>query len=79
MIFTIVSKKASMYGTGKQLSKDRFEIMKGLNVFFYDTHSVKREFEKYGLVEFSEIDEPIKHMENEPPIKCILVKCKRTE
>lgn len=79
MIFTVVSKKASMYGNGKQLSKDRFEIMKGLSVFFYDTDSVKREFEKYGLVEFSEIDEPIKHMDNEPSLKCILVKCKRTE
>ena len=79
MIFTVVSKKASMFGNGRQLSKDRFEIMKGLKVFFYDTDSVKREFEKYGLVEISEIDEPIKHMENEPPLKCILIKCKRAE
>ena len=79
MVFTVVSKKASMYGSGKQLSKDRFEIIKGLGVFFYDADSVRREFEKYGLVEFSEIDEPIKHLENEPPLKCILIKCKRVE
>jgi len=77
MIFTVVSKKASMYGNGKQLSKDRFEIMKGLNVFFYDTDSVKQEFGQFGLEEFTEIDEPIKHMENEPPLKLILVKCKK--
>lgn len=77
MIFTVVSKKASMYGNSKQLSKDRFEIIKGLNVFFYDSDSVKREFENYGLIEFSEIDEPIKHMENEPPLKCIFVKCRK--
>ncbi|MFB6341925.1 class I SAM-dependent methyltransferase [Saccharicrinis sp. FJH62] len=77
MIFTVVSKKASMYGNGKQLSKDRFEIMRGVSVFFYDSGSVNKEFGKYGLVEFSEIDEPIKHMENEPPLKCILVKCKK--
>ena len=77
MIFTVVSKKASMYGDGKQLSKDRFEIMKGVQVFFYDADSVKREFENYGLVEFSDIDEPIKHMENEPPLKCILLKCRK--
>lgn len=77
MIFTVVSKKASMYGNGKQLSKDRFEVIKGLNVFFYDLVSIKQEFENYGLIEFSEIDEPIKHMENEPPLKCILVKCKK--
>jgi SAM-dependent methyltransferase len=79
MIFTVVSKKASMYGSGKQLSKDRFEIRKGLRVFFYDTDSVKREFDKYGLVESFEIDEPIKHIENEPPLKCIYVRCKRND
>jgi len=79
MFFTVVSKKALMYGNGKQLSKDRFQIKNGLKVFFYDDDAVKREFEKCGLVEFSEIDEPIKHMANEPPIKCILVKCKRGE
>ena len=79
MIFTVVSKKASMYGNGKQLSKDRFKIMKGLNVFFYDSDSVRQEFEQLGLEEFTEIDEPIKHMENEPPLHCILVKCKRVE
>jgi len=78
MIFTVVSEKASMYGNGKKLSQNRFEIMKGLNVFFYNSDFVKREFEKYGLIEFSEIDEPIKHMDNELPLKCILVKCKRT-
>ncbi len=77
MIFTVVSKKASMYGDGRQLSKDRFKLMKGLDVFFYDFDSVEKEFENYGLFEFSEIDEPIKHMENEPPLKCILVKCKK--
>ncbi len=79
MIFTVVSKKASMYRDGKQLSKDRFEILKGLGLFFYDSGSVEREFKKYGLIELLEIDEPIKHMENEPPLKCLLIKCKKVE
>lgn len=79
MIFMVISKKSSMYGKGNQLSKDRFEVMKGVGVFFYDNDSVRREFEEYGLVEFSEIDEPIKHVDNEPPLKCILVKCKHNE
>ncbi|EON70642.1 hypothetical protein H131_20462 [Lysinibacillus sphaericus OT4b.31] len=34
MIFTTVSKKAPMFGKGKQLDKDYFEIMEGKNVFF---------------------------------------------
>src|SRR5690606_7627952 len=67
MMFTVISKKSPMYGHGKQLSKDRFEVMKGVGLFFYDSDSVRTEFEEYGLMEFTEIDEPIKHMDNEPP------------
>ena len=78
MVFTVVSKKAPMFGNGKQLSKDRYKLMQGLNVFFYDSASIEKEFGNYGLIEFSEIDEPIKHMENEPPLKCIFSKCKKT-
>jgi hypothetical protein len=67
------------FGNGRLLSKDRYEIQKGLNVFFYDSESVRHEFNAYGLVEFNEIDEPIKHLENGPPLKLIFVKCKRVE
>lgn len=77
MIFTAVSKKVPMFGKGKQLSKDRFEIMKGVKMFFYDSDSLKQEFEKYGLVEFSEIDEPNKAIGNKPPLKFLIIKCKK--
>ena len=77
MIFTAVSKKAPMFGKGKQLSKDRFETMKGVKIFFYDSESIQKEFGKYGLVEFSNIDEPNKHMENKSPVNFIIVKCKK--
>lgn len=79
MIFTAVSKKAPMFGKGKQLSKDRFEIMKGVKMFFYDSDSIRQEFEKYGLVEFLEIDEPSKNMENKPPLKFTIIKCKKEQ
>jgi hypothetical protein len=77
MIFTTVSKKAPMFGKGKQLDKDYFEIMEGVKMFFYDSDSIKQGFGKYGLVEFSEIDEPSKDMENKPSINFIIVKCKK--
>lgn len=77
MIFTAVSKKVPMFGRGKQLSKDRFEIMEGVKMFFYDSDSVKQEFGKYGLAELSEIDEPSKNKENKPPLKFIIIKCKK--
>ncbi|NYE04449.1 SAM-dependent methyltransferase [Bacillus niacini] len=77
MIFTTVSKDAPMFGKGKQLDKDYYEIMEGVKMFFYDSDSVKGDFEKYGLVEFSEIDEPNKNMENKPSINFIMVTCKK--
>ncbi|MEC0230631.1 class I SAM-dependent methyltransferase [Paenibacillus alba] len=77
MIFTAVSKNAPMFGKGKQLDKDYFEMMEGVKLFFYDSDSITQEFEKYGLVEFSEIDEPSKDMKNKPPVPFIIVKCKK--
>jgi hypothetical protein len=44
MIFTTVSKKSPMFGKGKQLDKDYFEIMEGVKMFFYDADSIKRDF-----------------------------------
>ncbi|MFJ5790275.1 class I SAM-dependent methyltransferase [Lysinibacillus sp. NPDC093197] len=77
MIFTTVSQNAPMFGKGKQLAKDYFEVMEGVNMFFYDADSIKQEFGQYGLVEFSEIDEPSKHAENKPPINFIMIKCEK--
>lgn len=77
MIFTTVSKKAPMYGKGIQLEEDYFEIMEGVKMYFYDAASIKQDFEKYGLVEFSEIDEPNKNMENKPSINFHMIKCKK--
>lgn len=77
MIFITVSKKDLLFGRGKQLDKDLFEIMEGVKMFFYDSDSIKEEFGKYGLVEFSEIDEPNKTMENGRSMKFIMIKCKK--
>ncbi|MEC0272999.1 MULTISPECIES: class I SAM-dependent methyltransferase [Peribacillus] len=77
MIFTTISKDAPMFGKGKKLGKDYFEIMEGMKMFFYDPDSIKQEFGNYGLIEFSEIVEPHKNMENKPPFKFIMVKCQK--
>ena len=79
MIFTMASKKANMPENKRFLSKDRYEIQKGLNVFLYDFESVNNEFKKFGLVEVFEIEEPIKHLKDEPPLKLIYVKCKKPD
>ncbi|KJB86447.1 methyltransferase [Paenibacillus sp. E194] len=77
MMFTAVTKKAPMYGKGRELGKDRFEIMEGVKMFFYDSNSVSREFEKYGLIEFSEIDEPNKNMKDKPTMNFVIITCKK--
>jgi len=77
MVFTTISKEAPMFGKGKQLGKDYFEVMEGVKMFFYDSDSIRQEFGKYGLLEFSEIIEPHKDVENKPPFKFIMVKCQK--
>ncbi|TFI45370.1 class I SAM-dependent methyltransferase [Cytobacillus firmus] len=77
MIFTSISKEAPMYGKGKQLGKDYFEIMDGVKMFFYDSDSIRHEFGQYGLIEISEIMEPHKDNETKPPFKFTMVKCQK--
>src|SRR5690606_13293438 len=47
MIFTVISKKAPMYGQGARLGDDWYERGPGLQMFFYDAASVEREFAPY--------------------------------
>lgn len=77
MIFTTVSKKAPMFGKGKQLEQDYFETPDGIGMYFYDADSIKRDFGRYGLVEISEIDEPNKSMKNKPSINFLMIKCQK--
>ncbi|MDR1339969.1 MAG: class I SAM-dependent methyltransferase, partial [Prevotellaceae bacterium] len=79
MLFSFISKNDPMYGSGRELSKDRFEMTSGVNLFFYDSDSIRQEFGNYGLPDFSEIDEPVKFMPHHPPMKFTIVKCKKTD
>ena len=58
MVFTVISKKAPMYGQGPRLGEDWYERLPNLPMYFYDAVSVKREFGPCGLIDSSEIDEP---------------------
>ena len=79
MVFVVASIRTGMYGTGKYLSKDRFEISKGLKVFFYDSESVSKEFSPYGIIECDDIEEPIKFMKDQDPVKMLFVICKKCQ
>lgn len=78
MVFVAVSKGyKKLYENGKLIGKDRYRIQNELNVFFYDSESIKKEFGKFGLVENREIEEPVKHMPNEEPMKFWMVVCRK--
>ncbi len=57
LVFTVVSKTAKTYGSGKLIGKDRFEQFGGVNIFFYDRDSIREEFGEFGLIEITEIEE----------------------
>lgn len=78
MVFTVVSKDYKLFGNGKLVSIDRFMIEKGLTVFFYDSITIEKEFTPFGLLDYREIDEPVKHMENEDPMKFFQVVCRKS-
>ena len=70
MIFVTVSKEASLFGKGKQLDKDYFEVSEGMKMFFYDIDSIKQDFGEYGLIEVSRIVES-------NMLDFLVVKCKK--
>jgi SAM-dependent methyltransferase len=78
MVFSVVSTLSDMFAKGRRLSKNRFEINKGLNVYFYDSDSIVREFADVGMIEHMEIDEPIKFAEGYDPLKCWFIVCRKT-
>lgn len=58
MIFSLISKRAPMYGQGPRLGEDWYERLPGLPMYFYDAESARREFAAYGIVDLLELDEP---------------------
>lgn len=57
MVFAVISKEAPTYGSGKFVSKDRYEIFDGVKMFFYDRASIHAEFGNAGLFEIIEVTE----------------------
>jgi SAM-dependent methyltransferase len=77
MVFAIASKLTGLYGRGKYLSRDRYEISKGLKAYFYDSDSVMKEFSRFGMIDCIDIEEPVKFMEGEETVKLKFVICKK--
>lgn len=79
MVFVTISKKAPEYGSGKEISKDRFKTAHGVNLFFYDSDSIEIEFGKYGLIEAKEVSEPLINAGNKPSRIFWQIICRKSE
>jgi SAM-dependent methyltransferase len=77
MIFTAVSEKAPMYGSGKKISENYFETTHGVKLFFYNFKSIEKEFGNYGLVDYREIDETYKDNPDKPPVTFLMIRCRK--
>jgi hypothetical protein len=77
MVFTLATVQNSLYGQGKFISRNRFEISKGLNAYFYDSHAIETEFSPYGIIDCHDIPEPVKFMEGNETIALKYVACRK--
>jgi SAM-dependent methyltransferase len=77
MIFVVATVENSMFGNGKLLSRNRYQLSSGLNVYFYDDRSVENEFTDFGITLFKDIEEPVKFMTGAEPVKLKFVICRK--
>jgi SAM-dependent methyltransferase len=77
MIFVVATTDNNLYGSGKYISRNRFEIAKGLKVYFYDSESVIKEFSDFGIIECNDIGEPVKFMDGQESVKLKYVVCRK--
>lgn len=75
LVFITISKLDTRYGYGKEISKDTFKTEHGVNLFFYDSDSVRKEFGGYGLIESKEINEPAMNVGKKTSQRFIQITC----
>lgn len=76
MCITAITKAASTYGVGEELSTDRYRTKHGVNLYFYDEESIELEFKDFGLIEAIKINEGD---EGKPITEFWKIVCKRTD
>ena len=77
MVFVSISKEDFRFGQGIEKGKDTFEPFSGLNLFFYDSDSIKKEFGNFGLKHAEIINEPIKDLADYPTQRFWYIVCKK--
>ena len=77
MIFIALSTNDARYGKGEKISRNTYLTKHGVELFFYDSTTLEKEFGVYGLVETEEINEPIKIPSEKPSEKFWKIICKK--
>ncbi len=77
MIFTTLSTNDARYKKGDKISRNTYLTKHGIELFFYDSHSLEKEFGAYGLVKAEEINEPQNSKGNKPSEKFWKIICKK--
>jgi len=78
MVFITGSTDMEIVGKGRRLSRNRFEIEKGLKAYFYNREAMEKEFLPFGLQELNRIDEPLKFLEGAEAMKMWSAFCKKS-
>lgn len=74
MTFITLSKSDNRFGKGAEIIKDTFEMPYGVNLYFYDDKSIKKDFKRFGKIETREI---IEKSENHAINSFIHISCKK--
>jgi SAM-dependent methyltransferase len=77
MVFTLATTQNGLFGKGKCISKNRFELSKGLAAYFYDSDAIISEFSDYGIIDCHDIIEPMKFMDGNETIILKYVVCRK--
>ncbi|MGB5244364.1 MAG: class I SAM-dependent methyltransferase [Lutimonas sp.] len=73
MVFVALSMNDKRFGLGEEVRKNTFRSPNGLNLYFYNEASVKKEFGKYHIIALKEINEP----EKDPNEKHWMIVCEK--
>lgn len=79
MVFVAISTSTPTYGEGVRLGRNWYRTKHGVELFYYDSESVDKEFGSYGLLEAKEIDEPAQKVENRPSQRFWQITCRKKE
>ena len=77
MVFCAISDEVELYKSGIRIGEDRYLLPNGLKVFFLNNQTIEKEFSKFGLTGYKDIDEPIKFKTGFQPMKFKMITCKK--